>query len=106
MKNEAFLKLQAFVATLRNGSRKSLLELYGKRPSKVEEVLRMRNLREREGQPFWTSDVLTIAKHNKKLFNIDDPKIMDLAKFMIFYEERFVIGKEFVRIPTRNLHFF
>lgn len=62
----------------------------------MEEILETRSLRKREGHVLWMSDVLQIVKRNKKLFDVDDPKINDLAKFVVFYEERFAVGKKLV----------
>lgn len=93
MKNEVFSRLQTLVRALRSGSESSLLELYGRRPSKVEEILQVRELRRKQGQQLWMKDVLSIIKYNKKLFNIDDPRIDALAKLLVFYEDRFTTGK-------------
>ena len=96
MRSDAFKKLQALVTTLRHGSKSTLVELYGRRPSKVEEILQTRQSREKEGGFLLMKDVLNIVKRNKKLFNIDDPGVTELAKFALFYEEKFATGKQAV----------
>lgn len=93
-RSKAYSELHTLMLSLRNDTKKDLSVLCsGMRSRTLDKILDTRAARKKEGQLLKMNDVLKIKSKGKSAF-VSDPSAATLAKYIVYYEDRFATGKE------------